>query len=59
MEDLIEKSQQGYGANRAMMWFTVVALGFFAAIPVTYYFGSFEAAVVTALMCGLIIFALK
>ena len=59
MEELIEKSQQGYGVNRAMALFTLVALGLFAAIPVAYFFGSFEAAVVTALMCGLIISALK
>lgn len=59
MEELIEKSNETYGQEQAKTVFTAVALALFAAIPVVYYFVGFEASVVTSLMCGLVVFALK
>ena len=59
MEEHIKKRNQTHSEETAQTVVTTIALALFGAIPVVYYFFGFEAGVITALMCGLVIFALK
>ena len=59
MEEHIKKRSQTHTEETAQTVVTTIALALFGAIPVVYYLFGFEAGVITALMCAIVVFALK